>query len=222
MKCSLIPWSYVLSSFLGAMGCVVPAFAQQSGSGEQIFRSECETCHGSEAQGGHGGEYPRLAGLPAGYLQAQLRAFRDRSRQNKPMIPIFEKDGLGDDDIAAVSDFVSSLPAPAIEVDPEQERALLAAIETEEAAEPDLEWGEEIYISDCSLCHGKAGEGKEDTDNPPLASQYPSYLAKQIADFSSGQRWHEFDKALFKERDPEEIQAMLAYLFEIVRRPQGE
>jgi len=51
-----------------------------------------------------------------------------------------------------------------------------------------------------------------DGDDPPLAGRYTEYLTKQIQNFISGQRWHEFSQELFNELDPEEISALLAYL----------
>ena len=75
----------------------------------------------------------------------------------------------------------------------------------------DLELGAELY-ADCVQCHGAKGWGVSDKDDPPLAGQYTEYLAKQIQDFISGQRWHEFSEELFNDLDEEEIAALLAYL----------
>ena len=43
--------------------------------GEEINET-CAGCHGEYAEGGKGGEYPRLAGLPASYIEKQLHLFQ--------------------------------------------------------------------------------------------------------------------------------------------------
>ncbi len=181
-----------------------PALAQDNARGEAIFRAECTNCHGDQGWGGEDGEYPRLAGLPPAYLAAQLQAFRDRKRQNKPMIPIFKAGRLSATDIASVASYLAALPPPApgdIGLTPDREY--------------DRELGEEIWISDCSLCHGADGNGKPDTDNPPLTRQYPAYLIKQIRDFRADRRWHEFADALFREAEPDELDAVLGHMLEL-------
>lgn len=169
-------------------------------SGEDLYRAGCSQCHGVLAQGGKQGEYPRLAGLPAGYLAQQLRNFRDRKRVNKPMIPLFKTGRLRDEHIAAIAAYLAGLPTP-----PELELPF-------PHPRGDLQLGEELYVEDCSLCHGLDGSGKEDTDNPPVVGQYPAYIAKQMRDFRIGRRWHEYGEQLFEEADPEELDALLAYM----------
>lgn len=136
--------------------------------GARLFQRECAGCHGPLAWGGNAGEYRRLAGLPASYLAQQLAGFRDRKRQNKPMLPIFKAGRLGADDIAAVAAHLAALPL---------------------------------------------------TDNPPVTRQYPAYLMKQIRDFRTGERWHEYAEALFQEAELEELDALLAYMLELNHRP---
>jgi cytochrome c553 len=54
--------------------------------GEEINET-CAGCHGEYGQGSIDGEYPRLAGLTAGYIARQLRNFKQRKRINIPMLP---------------------------------------------------------------------------------------------------------------------------------------
>lgn len=176
--------------------------------GARLFQRECAGCHGPRAWGGNAGEYPRLAGLPAGYLAQQLAGFRDRKRQNKPMLPIFKAGRLGADDIAAVAAHLAALPLPDA-----------AQVGVPPSQEYDRELGEELYVEGCSLCHGLDGNGKPDTDNPPVIRQYPAYLMKQIRDFRTGERWHDYAEALFQEAEPEELDALLAYMLELNHRP---
>ena len=91
-----------LTSLLVPLALMLPAAPAAAGDvalGEQIFRAECANCHGDRAEGGKGGEYPRLAGQRVDYIQLQLTNFRDRKRQNKPMLPIFKAGKLRESDI---------------------------------------------------------------------------------------------------------------------------
>ncbi len=180
-------------------------------AGAALFNKECAGCHGPAAVGGKDGEYPRLAGLPPGYLAQQLKDFRDRKRLNKPMLPIFKAGRLNADLIAELSAYLSGLPVP----DPAQVGVPLTV-------EGDIEWGEELYVRDCALCHGLAGEGKPETDNPPLRAQWPAYIKRQVADFRSERRGHEYREALFQEAEPDELEAVLAYLVQLNRQNPGD
>ena len=68
----------------------------------------CQACHGS-AGVGTAPDIPNLAGQKAGYLQAQLVAFRSRDRKHELMNAIAEQ--LSDADIGNLAAFWSSLPA---------------------------------------------------------------------------------------------------------------
>ena len=201
------------------MRCVVPslslalilvapqASAADPDAGGSLFLKECAGCHGAEGIGGKDGEYPRLAGLPAGYLSQQLRDLRDRKRVNKPMLPIFKVGRLNADHIADITAYLSALPVP--------EPSLVGV---PLAVEGDLALGEELYARDCALCHGLTGEGKPGTDNPPLRAQWPEYLKRQVADFRGERRGHEYREALFQETEPEELEAVLAWVLQLNRQ----
>ena len=76
--------------------------------GEEINET-CAGCHGEFAEGGKDGEYPRLAGLPAAYIENQLRLFRDRIRPNIPMLEYLDKGQMPEQDIVDVSAFMASI-----------------------------------------------------------------------------------------------------------------
>ena len=170
--------------------------AADAAAGAAVFQKACAGCHGADGIGGKEGEYPRLAGLPAGYLVQQIKDFRDQKRANKPMLPIFKAGRLSTDQIADLAAHLSALPVP----EPAQVGVPLAI-------EGDLALGEELYVRDCALCHGQAGEGKPGTDNPPLRAQWPAYLKRQLADLRGERRGHEYREALFQETEPDELDA---------------
>ena len=215
-------WSTFLLTALWLLSCQCAYAAAHETTepdlelGEEI-NEVCASCHGEFGQGGKGGEYPRLAGFPQGYLVEQLLKFRKRERINIPMLPYTEERELPDEDLLAVSAYLArvELPTkmPEMPEDTDAYEKLLTARRVLNIARApgDLELGAELY-ADCVQCHGEKGWGVADKDDPPLAGQYSEYLAKQIQDFISGQRWHEFSAELFGELDSEEIAALLAYL----------
>ena len=83
--------------------------------GERIYRGgladrQIPACAGCHSPNGAGipAQYPRLAGQHAGYVAAQLTAFRDGVRNNSlPMKQIAAK--LNDREIKAVADYVAGL-----------------------------------------------------------------------------------------------------------------
>jgi cytochrome c553 len=178
-------------------------------AGAAAFQKECAGCHGLDAHGGKDGEYPRLAGLPPGYLVLQIKDFRDRKRANKPMLPIFKAGRLSTDQIADLAAHLSALPVP----EPGQ-----VGVPPTNDGSGDLALGEELYVRDCALCHGLAGEGKPGTDNPPLRAQWPAYLKRQVADFRGERRGHEYREALFQETEPDELAAILAWAMQLNRQ----
>lgn len=194
--------------FLALLAVPAQAIAGDLDLGERVYRDECVNCHGDLAQGGKGGEYPRLAGQRADYLLLQLNNFRDRTRRNKPMLPVFETGKLKEPDLEAVAAYLSSLPLP-----PPTEVGVPAGVEG------DLELGLELYERDCLLCHGADGQGKDEKGYPQIIAQYPSYLAKQMADFSNRERWHEYGDKLFGEAYPEELDALLALILSLNQEP---
>ncbi len=185
--------------------------------GEEI-NELCAGCHGEYGEGGKKGEYPRLAGLPAAYIIQQLNLFKQEKRKNMPMRPYANEREMPEQDIPSVAAFLSqiklSTKMPVFDDTVSAYDKLLIAKKVFNIArvEGDIELGEELYIDDCQLCHGKQGMGKDDSDTPPLTGQYTQYMIKQINDFASGERWHEYAEALFSEMEADEIQAIMAYL----------
>lgn len=154
------------------------AIAQQ-GNGQGAIA--CLSCHGPQGEGNAAGGFPRLAGLPAGYLSHQLRSYRDGTRQN-PMMQPFAL-ALTDEDIQAVSAYYASL---------EDEDVNLPTSYQAAAPENTAEWlaerGDwENTIPACNQCHGPNGQGVGDTF-PPLAGQHASYLAAQLNAWRNGTR----------------------------------
>jgi cytochrome c553 len=191
-----------------AVGLAGPdhATGSETSRGATLFAAECAGCHGPDAWGGRDGQYPRLAGLPAGYVKRQLESFRDRRRQNKPMLPIFKAGRLRGDDITAVATHLAALPPP------EPERVGIPA-----APDYDRALGQRLYLEACARCHGLDGNGEPNTDHPPVTRQYPAYLVKQLRDFRKGERRHAEGETLIGSARPADLDALLGYMLDLSR-----
>lgn len=125
----------------------------------------CLTCHGVDG-GGDGTAVPRLAGLGAGYMVAQLDAYADGRRQHPQMQAIAER--MTRRQRLLVSDYYAALP-------------YRSKVEMSSPAAPLLytKGDPERGLPSCASCHGLSGEGVG-SGNPPLAGQPAAYLADQL------------------------------------------
>jgi cytochrome c553 len=156
-----------------------PVRAAQNSTARELVRRECSACHGP-----HGisvtPRFPHLAGQQAQYLEAQLKAFRDRSRAD-PYAQAFMwgmAAQLSDGTIAEIAAYYAGQrPAPG---------------ETARPAEVDA--GRKIYeegipaqqVAPCQVCHRRHAEGAGVI--PRLADQHREYLEKQLKYFVAGLR----------------------------------
>ncbi len=78
-------------------------------SGEDIYQSDCRTCHGRTAEGNKRKESPRLAGQYDGYLFRQIEKFKTGKRMhaNDPEDETFVD--YNDQDILDIIGFVTTL-----------------------------------------------------------------------------------------------------------------
>jgi cytochrome c553 len=168
--------------------------------GEEINET-CAGCHGEYAEGGKGGEYPRLAGLPASYIINQLHLFRDRIRPNIPMLEYLDKGQLPDQEIVDVAAYmekiqlVTKLP-PLIEGDEfdAYERMMMTkTLLNIPKLEGNIKAGKKLYKKECKTCHGRKGEGKVKKGAPMLTGQYTQYLKRQVKLFIDKKRIHDKD-----------------------------
>ncbi|MBK1618816.1 hypothetical protein CKO42_10300 [Lamprobacter modestohalophilus] len=155
-------------------------------TGDAIYRY-CQSCHGEQGAGGEAGKYPRIAGLPADYIDKQLHDFKAQRRVNKPMIPIFKHHRFDETVIDLVAEYIATMRPPELALWPYQpSEAALADYGSKQAL---ASAGAERYQADCASCHGDDGDGSLG-NGPPLIDQYPAYLSKQISDFAAGRREH--------------------------------
>jgi cytochrome c553 len=139
--------------------------------GKEIYQV-CSSCHLSTGAGQQDGTMPQLAGQRRGVLIKQMSDIRSGLRDNPSMYPYVARlDGL--QALADVAAYIETLPIP-----------------TDNGMGPgiDLKRGQEIYVDQCSRCHGVAGEGMAEAFYPRLAGQHYRYLVRQIIDIAGGRR----------------------------------
>jgi cytochrome c553 len=165
----------------GASG-ISPVLAQDTGAAVAVHGTArgappCIACHGAHGEGNAANGFPRLAGLPAPYIRAQLTAYADGQRENPVMAPIARI--LSVDEAQAVSLYFAGLPVPDLPSSAPVSAgpgALLAL---------DGRWSDKL--PPCIACHGPGGLGVG-TSFPPLAGQPAAYLKGQIEAWQQGKR----------------------------------
>lgn len=214
-----------VSLIVTALLCLLalPISAQNLQNGKDINET-CAGCHGKLGHGGKKGEYPRLGGQRASYIEQQLRSFRDRIRINIPMFPYTEPRELSDEDISDVAAYLASLKLSSRVPDfKDTDDALtrLTAMETVmiiARVEGDIANGEKHYQEHCRNCHAKDGMGR--SDFPMLVGQYTNYLMKQMVAYRARERPHDEDKpgGILDRFSEQDLQDILAYLTTIQPR----
>lgn len=131
--------------------------------GEGGARYACVSCHGARGEG-NGFDAPRLAGLPAGYLQKQLEDYALGLRPHAVMRDVARF--LDSHERVRVANHYAALPVPLGPAPAAQAPAL--------------------YARTCQQCHGADGTGTP--QGPPLAGQPAFYLAQQLQDWQVSKR----------------------------------
>ena len=181
----------------------VGAATAQTTTAIDLVRRECSTCHGPRGISVSPG-FPNLAGQQPLYLEAQLRAFRDRSRAD-PHAQAFMwgmAAQLTDATIKEIAAFYASQPPP----------GGTRADQAETAAGKKIyeEGIEAQHVVACQTCHGPKGQG-----NGPfarLAGQHRAYLEKQLEVFATNLRANEIMHENAKNLSALQISQVAAFL----------
>ncbi|MBS3935307.1 MAG: c-type cytochrome [Sulfuritalea sp.] len=78
--------------------------------GARLYAADCASCHGARGEGDAAKFYPRVAGQHYRYLLRESLLIRAGGRRNANPEMLRAIGGYGDEDIAAVSDYISRLP----------------------------------------------------------------------------------------------------------------
>jgi len=169
----------------------------------------CGSCHGQQGEGNVAMNAPRLAGLPAWYIERQVKYYQQGIR------------GAHDDDIYGKQ----MAPMANMLADESAIRHVTSYIETLNAAPSattvsgDTTRGAAHYNT-CGACHGAKGEGNYALNAPRLAGQEDWYLKRQLENFRKGIRGshksdvfgHQMVLMARTLQDEQAVDDMLAYL----------
>lgn len=170
--------------------------------GEGGARYACVTCHGARGEG-NGFDAPRLAGLPAGYLQKQMEDFAAGLRAHAVMHDVARF--LDSHERVLVANHYAALPPLALPPATEERADVAAAT---------------LYAQACQRCHGPQGSGS--ADGPPLNAQPAFYLVQQLQDWQASKRRNDGNHAMLKAAQAlsaAEVRQLSLYLAAIPARP---
>ncbi|VVN80133.1 c-type cytochrome [Pseudomonas fluorescens] len=148
--------------------------------GESPAAMACATCHADNGMGTASAGFPRLAGLPQGYLVKQLEDFRSGKRTNAVMQPIAL--ALTDSEGKAVASYLGALDTAASSADLDSTGSIGSAAER---LVKQGDWSRNI--PSCVACHGVGSTGVGESF-PPLVGQSGVYIAAQLNAWRSGTR----------------------------------
>jgi cytochrome c553 len=157
-----------VAAVLAALALAQPARADGDPERGARLGVTCLGCHGVTGYRNAYPSYrvPKLGGQKAAYVQAALKAYRDRKRPHPTMQA--QASSLTDQDIADVAAWVSSEGAA-------RDGATAETIDGLEAARP------------CVGCHGKAGANVSPAP-PVLSGQHREYLEHALGQYKEQQR----------------------------------
>ena len=173
-----------LTLALGGVLLAGAALADGDPAAGQKVAGMCRTCHGLDGFA-RIPIAPHIGGEPAAYLERQLQAFRDGSREHEMMSVVAA--GLSDTQISDVAAWYAA------------HTAQVSAVADPDTA-PDL----------CVACHGADGLVVME-DAPHLAGETNIYLETQLKAFRSGKRTHDIMSGIAAGMSDEEIRAVSNY-----------
>jgi cytochrome c553 len=168
---------YLIVSLIGASFAMADDTSVEAGrkiavDGVSIEKPACAACHLSNGAGQPDTGIPRLAGLTAGYIEAQLQYFASSARPSAVMETYAA--ALTGSQRRYAADYFASLPTP-------------PSLDLLSATDAKLERGREIFLNGdfqtgalaCAQCHGPTGLGVGDF-SPRIAGQSAAYISWQL------------------------------------------
>lgn len=189
----------VVYASLAAGEAAAPGAKPDLARGQQLAATVCVACHGADGNSTVPAN-PRLAGQNAGYIAAQLAAFKSGAR----MSPIMQ-----------------SMAAP---LSPEDMQSVAAYFQAQKPADMFAHdkalalRGQEIWrggiksqgVPACAGCHGAAGHGIP-AQYPRLAGQYPDLTAGWLKAYAAGTRPHAVMGPVASRLNDNDIRAVAEY-----------
>jgi cytochrome c553 len=196
--------SALASAVASAQVATPPADINYDKAGEERAVNLCSTCHGPRGIS-TSPEFPILAAQRAGYLEAQIEAFRSKTREEKAAHDFMYgiAGNLNDPRvIAGIARYYASQPAaPGRPGDP---AVIAKGKEFFDKGSPDR------GIPPCASCHGANAEGL--ADFPRLAGQHAKYVLRQLEYIQGLVRKAPVMHGIVKDLTPEEMQAVAVFV----------
>jgi cytochrome c553 len=170
----------------------------------QLVSNACSKCHGFNGVS-TSPLFPILAGQVPGYIESELKLFRQRGRSD-PHARAFMwgiARALTDEQIKGVARYFSSQPA----------------VKGTGSSNPALaDKGKLLYengaperdIEACTVCHGHSGEGVN--TQPRLAGQHRDYVATEMLQYRGRQRENKVMQHVTEKMTDAEIAAVVDYV----------
>ncbi len=170
------------------LGCIALNIGTAYASVNKNLLASCESCH-SKSIVNQVDIYPILHGQKQGYLETQLKAFRDGNRENAFMADVVAN--LTDADIAQLSSHYAN------------QTFVKAPEQSEDRRGADVR-------ARCVSCHGLSGNSVN-TEWPNLLGQNSGYLLNQLNKFASGERKSVIMQQIANELTPSQRQQVALY-----------
>ncbi|WP_339079266.1 cytochrome-c oxidase, cbb3-type subunit III [Pseudomonas sp. TMP9] len=120
--------------------------------GGRIFASNCSVCHGSDAKGGYG--FPNLTDNDWLYGGDPQTIKTSLLYGRQAVMPAW-KDSIGEEGIRNVAGYIRTF----------------SGLNNPDTAKVDLEAGQNIYATNCAVCHGAEGKGQQAMGAPNLTDK---------------------------------------------------
>jgi len=211
----------IIFSLVLALGLVSAAQAATGDAAAGKAKAAvCGACHGANGISATG-LYPNLAGQNDAYIIKQLTDFKSGVRTDMMMAPMAAN--LSEQDMADLAAYFSGLSRTgedtAIASDdttaPAANTPAAAAVEVVSSTPASAIYAGNVQAGKdksamCASCHGATGISVISM-YPNLAGQSANYLAKQLADFKSGDRKDPVMAGMVAALTPEDMDDLAAY-----------
>jgi cytochrome c553 len=172
-----------------ALACVLAAAAGQAAPFEDTLEQRmqaCSGCHGARGGGVSDAAFPRLAGQPADYLAAQMRAFRDGVRTYAPMNFLMARQS--DAYFAEIAEWFSR-QSPDRRVVEARQKLPVDRAAFDAGSRLVRDGRPEGGVPPCASCHGQAlggTVGERGVAIPGLAGLPRDFLIEQVGSWKNG------------------------------------
>jgi cytochrome c553 len=190
--------SFALVMLAFATCAVLPLSAKAEAAPNPL----CAGCHNEDGNSVVP-DFPKIAGLDAGYITKQIVDFKKFKRVSEIMGPMATQ--IADSEVDAIAAYYSK-----------QKRTPGEVTDKNLAAQGQLIYTDGIVnsaVPACSGCHGEKGEGADKF--PRLASQHAGYLSTQLLNFKNDVRNNDAKKvmrAIAQRMTEQEIKAAAEFI----------